>query len=174
VKKIYSTLAAAIFISTTILGVNENTSASTIQWETFSEGVTTYDSVVKIKPDTTIPTLESENIYGAGFFTQESGFLNMEISVFMSDISLFEFENPRFVVATSSEDFFWNEKDSYMTIFDSWSFPLAETINYFTHINLAPQSYLSFFLQTRGNEYTYGLGRFNFFADITTPPNQPQ
>ncbi|MEF3692509.1 MAG: PEP-CTERM sorting domain-containing protein [Candidatus Moraniibacteriota bacterium] len=168
----------SLFFSATILGVSENALATPIQWETFSEGVTTYESgLVKIKPDPLKLSSESE-IFGAGFFTPENGSLQMEISVFISEISLLKFENPRFLVTASSEGFFWNEESPQLTIFDSWSFPLSATLGYLEKINLESQSYLSFVLETKeGAPKSYGLGNFDFVADTpltaTVPVPEP-
>ena len=174
VKRFYEKTAISFFFSATILGAVGNTLAAPLQWETFSEGVTTYESgLVKIKPYPLTLSSESKT-FGAGFFTPESGSLQMEISVFISEISSSKFENPRFLVTASSEGFFWNEESSQLTIFDSWQLSPFNTLGYIGKTNLNPQNYLSFVLETKASDpKSYGLGNFNFVADTPTPVPEP-
>ena len=174
-KKIYKKTAISFFFSATILGAAGNTLANPLQWETFSEGVSVYESgLVKIKPDPVILSSESKT-FGAGFFTPESGSLQMEISVFISEISSSKFENPRFLVTASSEGFFWSEGSSQLTIFDSWDLSPFNTLGYIGKTNLHPQNYLSFVLETKASDpKSYGLGNFDFVSDTHTATPVPE
>lgn len=179
-KKKYSALAI-VLISATIFLPKEEILASTIQWETApTEGTTIYepDNIVRIRPDFQPPSPE-KNIYGAGFFTEEGGYLGVELSILLSNsFNFYDLNGPRFMITTSSLDFFWNEEDSQKTIFDSWriySFGQFTNFQYFTHTTLKPQTYLSFILEAREIRYAYrGLGEFNFIANATTPAPVPE
>lgn len=167
-----------VFLLTALLlTTKEDIYANPIEWEIFSpitQGVSVENNESIYLGENSTSSFQAKGIYGAGFYTEEGGFLDVRLNLLTFDswnLSSGYFD--RFMLTSSTQNFFWMNKYFQETLFQFGGFSRKdynyERIDDYFHLYLEPGTFFSFVLEAKMDNCfpSFGTGIFDF------SPNQP-